>query len=362
MIAYYSVFMLGAVGSLFESLGLRRVQLALGVFLFWLLLALFAGLRGEWVSDDYFNYLKMFDEFTLPINAYLSGEPLPFLVTEPLFFLILTGVKTLQLSFPYVVFIVAVVATWIVYRSVCIYSPFPVMSLLLYFGHAYLNREMVQMQSGLAIAMVLYSIRFITERDPLKYHLMILAATCVHTVAFMAMPFYLLLRMPFSNMVLFGLLGLSGMMAVVDWLHPVLNVLLGYGVLPGFVAGYVGYQKYDYALGVLNNLATLKQLALLLPMMAYRKELEERFSYFRELFLFYAAATCWLIAFHHMAILAARIATVFAFAEIVLIAMLVSLVRERFFAFSLAAALGALSLVGNLAFKGAWRPYSLILN
>ena len=96
-------------------------------------------------------------------------------------------------------------------------------------------------------------------------------------------------------------------------------------------------------------------------LIVFREQLEERFSYFRELFLIYAVATFWLISFQHMAILAARLATVMAFGEIVLIAMLVNLVRERTAAFGLAALLALMSLYGNLFLKSSWRPYETVL-
>ena len=173
--------------SLLENLGIRPNSRAILTFQFWAVLALFAGLRGANVSDDYLNFAVVYQEIE-SIGAYLRGTELPTYIFEPAFFSLIAVLKALGASFPMIVFVVALLGTWVVYRSVQIYSPYPLLSMLIYFGHGFLNREMVQMQSGLAIAITLYAIRFITERKPLQYYGLVVLACTIHVVAFIMLP------------------------------------------------------------------------------------------------------------------------------------------------------------------------------
>jgi hypothetical protein len=82
-------------------------------------------------------------------------------------FLYLIGnsiLKDFTENFVYLFLIIATFAVGLNCYSSYKYSPYPLVSVFLYYSHPYLYKELIQMRAGLACAVVLFSIQYLVSK------------------------------------------------------------------------------------------------------------------------------------------------------------------------------------------------------
>ncbi len=158
-----------------------------GIFLSYLILFFFLALRYD-IGYDYSSYVYSIKA----IIREFRSDSIPFYNwgdSEPLF----SFLSFIFMEFPYphayVIGTYALIWTIFIYKTFDYYNNHS-LGILIIFIIGFVFVEMDQMRQGTAIAVFLYSIRFIKESDFKKYLLCILFATIIHYSALILIIFY----------------------------------------------------------------------------------------------------------------------------------------------------------------------------
>lgn len=318
MAPYYILFSFLAFLSLGESLSIKRKQrifLLLGV---WLLLTLFAGLRynnADW--NTYYDFYKEIAEGTGKGTADIGFNwiccLLSFISKDPILMFVSVAGAAVALNL----------------NSFKKYSPFFLICVLYYFVHLYVLKEMIQIRGGLASAICLYSIRFLTDRKYKYFWLLWIIALSIH----------------FSVIVW----GLVGIMYKYQPLARALKLMLLISFIVGLVCplgqfvklvaagiddrlgAYIAYGDNEYAstLGILTNINAIKGLIVSLVLLYVYNKMENISRYFTSLLYAYVIGVCWLMVFNDFAIIGGRMSGILLCVEPVLISFFISLLSIR---------------------------------
>jgi len=162
----------------------------LHIFIFILFLTI-GGFRYE-VGADWFSYRDIFIEN----NISFSIENL---LTDPLFYLLQRLCYILENSFSLFIFITFFITFYFKYVVIKKYSINMYMSLIIYFSGIFLIFDINGIRQGLALTFVLYSFRYIFERNFLKYLFFVFISSFLHLSAIIVLPIYFLYNTKMTN-------------------------------------------------------------------------------------------------------------------------------------------------------------------
>lgn len=324
-----------------------------------LTLVLFAGLRQAGVGADDFNYIDKFLEVP-DLTYWMSGEfrySLKEIWMEPSYIFLGSLIRVFTDQYTFLFLAVASISVGAASYGYYKYSPYWFLSLLLFFSHTFLYRDINQIRAAVAAAVGLFLIEQIHKRNIVKCILIILAACSFHLAAASYLLVLLLSYIPIGRKSLLvgyfmsifvGLLGVSYLML---------------GVLPnlGFVTiKLISYSESRYAESVsLFDLTNIKNSIIFFVLIFFWKVLEKQTPYFNTMMLFYSLAVMWRIAFADFGIFAARIATFFGVVEVILVPSLILLIRQKILGIFLIIVYAFSMLYLNLFVKEGRYPYSL---
>lgn len=296
------------------------------------LLILFSGLRVSGVGSDDHNYEYIFNE--MPTLSEYIGNPglydLSSYRKEIGFLIVNLILKSISNDYTTLFMFCALFSVGIAGSAYRYLSPFPYVSLLLFFVHTFLYRDMNQIRAAMAAAICLYCIPYMARQAYLKVVLVILTASLFHVASlcmFLAMLFGLQepSRKKACAYVLFSIfLGVISISSVILSFLPGLNTSITTSVV-----NYSQSEMYSQDLGMWH-ITNIKSLVILLVLTIFFNKLRSQINYFSVMYSFYTLGVCWRLAFNDFAILAGRIATFFEIVEVVLVPCLILLVRQRF--------------------------------
>ncbi|MCP5463699.1 MAG: EpsG family protein [Deltaproteobacteria bacterium] len=359
MLTYYVVAFVLLLFCFLDAYAHSKYMQPAYLFIGFVILACMAGFRGFWFTD-YGNYVGIYGETVhLYDFLYYGGNP-PRIHGEFLYLFLNTLVKTFFDSSIPVFVIVAALAVGLNCVAFKKFSPYPLLSLLWYFSHLFLYKELIQIRAGLASAIVLCSVYFIVHKKPLQYTVAIILAFLFHVGAIIALPVYWVCKKDFGKKMLFFPLIVGFALGLTSWLDSFLNLMGAANVLPQKLAWY--QETYsDDALGVLNPM-TLKQLFFCFFLVGSKEILKTKFKYFYPIMVMYILSTAWLFALQEIPILAARIATFLSAGDPVVIAFLISLFKEKKVVSMGIAFLSIVILFMNLELRQHWVEYHVIFD
>ena len=285
-----------------------------------------AGLRAESVGRDYGTYRIYFDASPDTVGPGFIGQwssTMPFV--EVAYVFLNSLVKKAGLPFEALIFIVAltVVALYAVFFWK--HSRFSAIALMIYFSHAFLNTEMIQIRAGLAAVIGLWAFYFWASDRKRWGAVLILLAIMIHLAIMVAVIPLLLFHfrlVPKPKYVILTVL---------------LAVLIGYNLSSSFalfsqVERLASFQDTEYStsVGIFSNVVTIKQLVILGLLCWLMNSRGERFfsPLSRLCVISYWTATLWIIAFNQFQILGARGASFLSFVEPFLMATIVGVVYQ----------------------------------
>lgn len=168
-----------------------------------IILVLFASLRYK-VGYDYDLYVNIYERlnnFSVVEYSTIHGEYL--------FLSILTLFKKIGLP-PQIIFIFFPAAIFfLLCKSFKEYRVYFGVALFVYFTNYYFNSNFSQIRQGFAYVIVLYSIKYIINRDLYKFLSIIFIGSLIQSSALMFLPMYFLSRKIFSNTSMLLLIFLS---------------------------------------------------------------------------------------------------------------------------------------------------------
>ncbi len=277
------------------------------VYIAMIILILVAGLRSIDTGFDtfqyYYDYNNVVAGFT-PINSKEKG----FILLEKL-------IASLNLPvWCFFIFIASLTICLIVfgYRKL---TPYPGLALLYYYSRFYIGRDLNQIRASLASAILLFSIKYIYQQKLMKFLLIVLIATLVHSGACIALflyPFYLLYKKvkdTYKVKLYITLIIVSVFSSFL--LSPYIGRLNGKRI-----AAYTQSKMYISGNGIKNPVILLQVVLSVIALFIFLRKHSETGQYFFNATLFvYMYSTILLIIFSQYYTLAGRMSTFFATVE-----------------------------------------------
>ncbi|WP_336981499.1 MULTISPECIES: EpsG family protein [unclassified Cedecea] len=301
----------------------RSIYFRLGYFLVFLFLIIFCGLRAEGVDHDYPEYLNMLVQvpaFPAVLSADLSNVH-----GDPIFYFIASLVNLIG-GEPYLLFLIFSLLSLSLYRWCFIkYSCLPFLSLLIYFCHAFLNKEMTQIRNGLSSALLLVMLCYLSERKNLKATAFLCFSFLAHSSGLVGILLYgsRFFSQKRNSIYCIGIL--ISFFFYFTW-HQIFALLpQNIGVVQKTYQ-YIMWDAYNYSLSLFNPI--LLRMIFYFALFLYVKRaigLSDKLN----VFLFsYFLSICFYIAFNDTAILGARTASTLSCSEFILIPAIINRLIE----------------------------------
>ncbi|EPM6963357.1 TPA: EpsG family protein [Vibrio alginolyticus] len=338
---------------------LRDIR-ALFYLYFVIFLILFSGLRSLGVGTDDFTYYDKFLEVPSIIH-WIDGDftySFAKVWMEPAYIFIGAISKSISLHptalFLPVAFLSITIASYY-YKKI---SPYYFMSMMLFFSHTYLYRDINQMRSAIACAIGLGIVWAIYHRKKLASVVLIVVSTCFHMVGLTY-----LVALTFEKISHIRKLHLYCLiLAIVISLSGFVSIIIGnitfLGVISTKIAGYTSTDRFVNSVG-LFDVTNIKNILVFLCCYYFWNSLSNRYELFRVCFTFFTFGMLWRIAFSELGVLAARVATVFTITEVILIPMLVGIFKQKIIPTIIVVIYAFLMLYINLFLKDGRNPYSM---
>lgn len=324
-----------------------------------LILIFFTGLRKVGVGIDDPNYYNMFMFIAPSLDEWMFGNyvySINDIYMEPGYVFVNSIVKIFTDNYSLLFLTIAFLSVGITSYNYSKYSKYIFLSLLLFFVHTYLYRDMTQIRAGVAAAIGLFLISQIDKREHLKVFFTLLIASTFHIASFSLLTVYLLsfikltrkiVVLCFFLSVFFGLLGISQI---------ILGIIPGSGFLAMKLYSYTANEGYLSAIS-LFDITNIKNSFILLLIVLFWDKLKKTIPYFKTVMLFYLLAVFIRIAFYDLGVLAARISTFFGIVEVIIIPYFIFLFRQKIVISFLIIFYAFLMLYLNLFIKIGRNPY-----
>lgn len=308
--------------SYFESWLKSRNALLLGIVMSAFVLSI--GLRGT-LGTDTMNYIYSWNHTPTLIDFQSSVEY--FLCYNEIgFFIISVLLKTIYNDVDFYFLIISLLTSIALFKSMREYAYYPLLSLLLYCARFLLLRDINQIRAALAIAIVIYAIKFIENSNLKMYLLYTFLALSIHTSAVITLPLFFVKKLNLNKKHIAYIVITA--FAVSLTLSPfiegnVRELTIKYAFAESYTSG-----KYVGDVG-LKNFMIYYQIIVLFAYTYFEDSLNQYKYYyiFRNLYLF---STVLMIVFSDFLVISSRLATIYATLEIFIIPMIFQAITSRY--------------------------------
>ncbi len=326
-----------------------------------LYLILFAGLRKHGVGADDSSYYDMFMYEAPNLFEWLFGSyiyDIKQLYMEPGYVFLNSFLRVFTDEYIVLFVTVAFISVGIASYNYHRYSKYVFLTLLLFFVHTYLYRDMNQIRAGVAAAIGLFLVAQIHNREHLKVYATIFVMSLFHIASITLIFAYLMsfirvtrkrVLLAYALALLFGAIGISQI---------IIHLVPGGGFLAMKLYSYTANTRYIGAVSIFD-ITNIKNSMVLFVILLFWNRLEKVVPYFHTFVLFYLMAVVIRIAFWDLGVLAARISTFFAIVEVILIPYFIYIFRQKILITSLIVLYAFLMLYLNLFVKDGRYPYEL---
>ena len=188
-----------------------------------------AGLRYE-TGVDWLAYQNYFDE-VIPLNDAFTFNYFGnvFLTLDLGYSLLNSVVKMLGGNVQVVFFVISLASTLLLIKNLKYYSNHVLTSLLVYYPFFFFIFDMSGLRQGLAIQIVLFSVKYIAERNFFKFLFYILLATSIHWTAIVLLPLYIFAnkRISIGYTVILFFVSIVIFTFKIKWMGAILGDLVG---------------------------------------------------------------------------------------------------------------------------------------
>lgn len=316
MLFYIIIFISLIILSTFEMSYDRRIKISV-LFCVLFCVSLLVGLRGQ-AGADTLNYINFFNKSTSDLTDYDSSKKK---YAEEGFYFISALIKSFTTNFSVYFIVISAITFLFYYKSIKYIALFPILSFTYYFVRFMPFREMNQIRGALAIAIIIFSLKFLVNGKVSKYILSCLIASFFHFSSLSAIPLCFIFKKRFSFrdvtfIVGFSLLGGVGCAVFLK------NILLSTGNI--VMLTYVG----DHDLG-LQNPILYYQIAVCLLYTYFKPKLELSQRGYGVLKNAYLYSTVILCLTSGLGSIGGRLSTIFATCEIFIIPSFIKIFRYR---------------------------------
>ncbi|KAA6333667.1 hypothetical protein EZS27_017943 [termite gut metagenome] len=316
MTVYYVIFIILSFIVFTDNLKNNKKGRLCILFIVYILLVLFAGLNTG--APDRGSYIEMYKN----ILTYSRDGSLDF------GFNILYEFFSLFFSNPQIMFIcIAALGVGLNLNSFNYYSfNYLFICILLYFVHIYVLKEMIQIRSGLAGALCLFSIRYMEKKQYLKYWVIMFTAISIHLASIIFIIVFFVNKYKISIKQLMVIMGICFIVGIFFPLGQLIKAFPEIDLLSR-IQIYSNWEENSKGLGILTNLATVKLLVVSLIAFYFYPIVSKNINYYEILLKTYIMSTCWIMVWNDFAIFGARIATFLSVGEPIIVASFISLFK-----------------------------------
>lgn len=290
----------------------RHNVLALACFV----LTFIVGFRSfEWPDTETYAYAFQHQTNTL-FQYSISDEPYGY--NEGGFYFLSAVIRTLTYDYIIYFFIISAITFFFIYKSLRTYCLYPLIGLCIYIARFLLARNMMQIRAALAIAVILYALRYAKERNFRKYFLIYVMGSFLHYSIFLALPFYWFNKIPFSRKTI--CLTIVGAFVIAALFGPLISdKVTAFSVAYDVVTAYTSdTSPYTSGKGLSNPMIYFQVFVLLVYTLRERK-LASLVPYYNTIRNGYLYSTIILILLSSFSVLSGRTSTIFATLEIFMI-------------------------------------------
>lgn len=296
----------------------KYVFLTVFFWLFVLLLIAFAGFRR--VGADFTSYEVIFDVLQTD-NSWLDWRVI---TLEPGFkFLIILLRST---SFQFSLIICALIAVFLKAKFIKKYSPYPILSLVIYFTSLYVIKEMGQIRHGIALGIILWSFDALARKNSKRFLLLTLLAVLFHWSAFCVLPLYFFGNRKIPSYVYIGVMFVIFFMILFNltsFISTLMN-LVPIDAIKGKADSYLsGDSAFAVRLGINSTFIFL--IGIMSILLFFRKKMTEKFPYFDLILNIYILGIFYFGFFNAVSEFALRLNVYFRMIDIIILPMILTM-------------------------------------
>ncbi len=355
MLPFVVIFALIFLFGLQEAIKSSGIIRNITVFYAFVFLVMLATVRSVGVGSDDAAYFEMFKGVPAisECENLICGYSYSSFNIEFGFFLILSILSLIGKS-QYVLFgFVAASSVYLNLKVILKLSPYIAASVLVYYSHFFLAKDMNAIRLGLASSILFYSAHYLYLRKYKNLVYCVFIASFIHisSVLFLIPVVFFLFkpsRGAFVNSALFCI-GLSFVLDV----KFILSMFSSAGFVDEKLQLYMNASKYNYSIP-LYDIVNLKNIFAVAMSLFCWESLNKKYKYFYICFCFFFTATFFRIVFGDFAIIAGRGYAVFSMFEYIILPMISVGVLGRFFGFIAVSFYSVLVLYLNLISEDGW--------
>lgn len=259
---------------LFKSSLKKYIQYLL--FIWCIILIFIAGLRVD--TADYKAYVNLFNWTPDIIDIIMNNQWDFFISTrEEIGYLLLNSlVKLFTDESSFLFLIVATISISLYYKCIKAYAIYPLISLLIYFSFIYCVKELAQIRQGIAIAIFLYSLRYLIDNNFKKFILCIWLASCFHLSIWAMIFIYPLRKIKINTINIFIFFMMSLLIGLFDIANNIIINLFSDFEIMQRVAVYLNSEFLDNS----NLYRLYKYLMIFLFLGMFNKILRKEYRYY----------------------------------------------------------------------------------
>lgn len=321
MYFYIIIFIFLIIFSLSDINKNRRIELVLLTFSL-CCLAILVGLRGK-TGTDSTNYINFFTQSTSDIIDYDSNKKQ---YAEEGFYFISAVVKSFTKNYTIYFLIISSITFAFYYRSITYFAIFPLLSLAYYVARFMPFREMNQIRGALAIAIIVYSLRFLINNHKGRYIAACIAASLFHYSSLIAIPLVLIVnrQFPIKKIIFLLVISIIGGFLIQLFLK---NILLSSGNI--VMLTYVGETDLGY-----HNPILYFQIIICILYSYYGTRLkiaQKGYNIIKNAYLYSVLILCLTAG---LGSIGGRLSTIFATCEIFIIPNFILVFRQKYIGFA----------------------------
>lgn len=361
MTSYIFTFTLLSILSLSQlTKELKKYKLLFFIFAS-IYLITFAGLRNLGVGADDGSYYDMFMYEAPNFFEWFFGDyvyDIKVLYMEPGYVFLNSFLRIFTDEYIVLFLTVAFISVGIAAYNYNRYSKYVLLTLLLFFVHTYLYRDMNQIRAAVAAAIGLFLVAHIYNRENFKVFITLFVMSLFHiaSVTLIFAYFMSFIKITRKRVLFIYLLALT--FGIIGVSQIIINVVPGGGFLAMKLYSYTADTRYVSAVS-LFDITNIKNSMILFMILLFWRRLEKVTPYFKTFVLFYLLSVTIRIAFWDLGVLAARISTFFGIVEVILIPYFIYIFRQKVFIGFLIIIYAFLMLYLNLFAKEGRYPYEL---
>lgn len=308
----YAVFSLISAISLYFKLNKWLLFNVFIVFSFFLIV--FSGFNTK--SPDYIGYLGIinsvgnFFDLLLGSAKDLHGDYLFFLIAS----IVNTLTSTNQIVFIIVSFLSVGITSFVIYSK----SNYPLLSILLFSSHNYLNKDAIQIRAALCSAFLVLAIYYMSQQNNKRAFLSFFASIFSHSSGLISIVPIIIYKVLKANQ-LRKCMCFALVVAIIFQVSGGFFGFISYFefLLPQGLKNYIGWDIYNYSLGFFN-ISSIRAFVISICIIYYFEELS-RCNFNLIASIFYIVGACLLLAFSDFAILAGRLSSILLSVEVILL-------------------------------------------